>query len=392
MFTPIIQLLQKNRRKKIVFIALCFSLLSFYPIYKNFYNGRAITTYERHIALINGHSEFYNPWQYRMLSPMIIEGLMWVYNHTIDKVYPIEEKFHFHLDDTSGQTAETKEFTEFLQTKGAIKYMVVFLFYRFCLNFLVFTLAYCLWRYFVRNNWLIFFGLMFVSLAMGNGVIASDLTFNTYTDNIFYLLAACIIVYKKNPAWLLLLIIPAAFNRETSMLIPFLFFISQIDFSGFTLRPLNLRAIRWPATRIWILTAGLYVLFFTVFASLRIHYGLRPPQVFKVPTGLPMIKLNLLSAVAIKCYFELLGVFSVLPLIILYKWRSFPLLLRVWFLGIVPVWFAVHAYSVVIYQTRLFLVPTIMIMLPMMLWLIEKEAGKIAREDSSQATLRPLMK
>ena len=387
MFTPITQLLQKNRKRKLFFIAFCFSLLSLYPIYKNFYNGRAITTYERHIALINGRSEYYNPWQYRMLCPVIIEGMMWVYNHTIDKVYPVEDHFHFHMEATSEQTAETKEFTELLQTKGAIKYMIVFLFFRFCLNFAVFTLTYCLWRYFVRNNWLIFFGLIFISLAMGNGVIASDLTFNTYLDNVFYLLAACIIVYKKNPVWILLLMVPAAFNRETSMMIPFLFFISQMDFSGFTLRPLKLRAIHWPAIGTWALAAGCYVIFFSIFLGVRAHYGYRPPQIWKVPTGLPMIKLNLASPVALKAYFEMLGVFSVIPFIILYKFRSFPLLLRVWFLGIAPAWFAVHLYSVVTYQTRLFLVPTILIFVPMLLWLIENESKKLYKDGGD---LRPL--
>ncbi len=84
----------------------------------------------------------------------------------------------------------------------------------------------------MTNNWLVFFGLIFISLSMGNGVIASDLTFNTYLDINFYLLSACIIVYKKSPAWLLPIIFLAALNRETSMMIPFLFFISYIDFFG----------------------------------------------------------------------------------------------------------------------------------------------------------------
>jgi hypothetical protein len=376
MFTPITQLLQKNRKRKLVFIVFCISLLSFYPIYKNFYNGRAITTYERHIALIQGRSEFYNPWQYRILCPMIIEGMMWVYDHTIDKVYPIEEKLHFSLPETSEPTPETKEFVQLLQTRGALKYLVVFLFFRFCLNFLVFTLAYCFWRYFVANNWLIFFGLIFLSLAMGNGVIASDLTFNTYLDNVFYLLAACLIVYKKNPVWLLLLTFLAALNRETSMLIPFLFFISQMDFTNFRFRTFNWKAIRWPQARVWWLVGGSYLLFFAVFISIRAHYGYRPPQMWKTPPGLSMIKLNLFSAVGVKSYFEMLGVFSVIPFIILYKFRSFPLFLRVWFLAIVPAWFAVHIYSVVTYQTRLFLVPVILVFLPMLLWLIDRTSRK----------------
>ncbi len=382
MFTPITQLLQKNRGKKIVFIFFCISLLSLYPIYKNFYNGRAITTYERHVALIQGKSEYYNPWQYRMLCPFIIESMKWVYDHTLDKVLPIEKILQNRVNENSQTTPEAKEFIHMFSNPEVVKYMIVFIFFRYCLNFLVFTLAFCLWRYFVANNWLVFFGLIFISLSMGNGVIASDLTFNTYLDINFYLISACIIVYKKSPSWLLLIIFLAALNRETSMMIPFLFFISYIDFSAFSKKAIRLSLIKWPAKRIWWLVSIGYLIFFTVFFSLRLYYGYRVPQIWKVPSGINMIKLNLFSGIAIKSYFEMLGVFSVIPFIILYKFKSYPLLLRVWFIGIVPAWLAVHIYSVVIYQTRLFLVPTVLVMMPMLLWLIENYYQKIKTEKS----------
>jgi hypothetical protein len=380
MFTPIIQLLQRSSKKKLFFIAFCISLLSVYPIYTNIYTGKAVKTYERHKALMQGRSEYHNPWQYRMLAPLIIEGLIWVYDHTIDKIYPIEEKINFQFNKTSDPTPETIEFFQLLQTKGALKYMIVFLFFRFLLNVFVFIFAYCLWHYFVKNSWLLFFGLIFISLAMGNAVIASDLTFNTYLDNVFYLLTACIIVYKEDAKWLLLLVPLAALNRETSMLIPLLYFISNVDFSAFSFKKFNLSSIRFPKPAVWILTAVLYIIFFSVFIGLRIYYGYGQPQIWKVPSGLPMIKLNLFSFVSVKSYCEMLGVFSVIPLIILYKFRSFPLLLRVWFLGIVPVWFVVHFYTVVAYQTRLFLVPVIVFFMPMMLSLIEKKAREVRSE------------
>ena len=372
MSTRTIPLLHKKSKWQILFLCFCFTLLSVYPIYKNFYNGRAVTTYERHIALVEGRSEYFNPWQYRMLCPLIIEGLVWVYDHTIEKVYSFDEKFKYQFTATSEPTPETKEFLELLQTKGAIKYMIVFLFFRFLLNFLVFSLAFLFWHYFIQNKWLILFGLTFLSLGMGNAVIASDLTFNTYLDNVFYLLAACLIVYKANPNWLLALVPLSAFNRETSMLIPFLYFISHIDFTQFQLRLSNLRLIKFPKRTIWYRTSALYALFFAVFFSIRAYYGYQAPQVWKVPAGLDMVKLNLFSTVAVKSYIEMLGVFSILPFIICYKFRTFPLLLQVWFIGIVPAWFVVHFYSVVVYQTRLFLVPTVLVFIPMVLWLIAK--------------------
>lgn len=371
MSTLTTQSLQKKSKGKLLLLAFSFALLSLYPIYKNFYNGAAVTTYERHIALIEGRSEYFNPWQYRMLCPVIIEGLMWTYNHTIDKIYPVEEKFNFQFQQTSEPTPETQKFLALLQTKGAVKYMIVFLFFRFCLTFFVFVLAFRFWRYFISNHLLVFAGTLFLSLAMGNAVVASDLTFNTYLDNIFYLLAACMIVYKKDPLWLIPLTILAAFNRETALLIPFLFFISRMDFSSFQIHKPSLASVRFPKLNIWIITGVSYIFFISIFAGIRMYYGYVPAQVWKVPSGIPMIKLNLLSTVAVKSYFEMMGVFSLLPLLLLYKFKSAPLLLRTWFVFIVPVWFAVHIYSVVIYQTRLFLVPTILIFIPMFLYLIE---------------------
>jgi hypothetical protein len=136
--------------------------------------------------------------------------------------------------------------------------------------------------------------------------------------------------------------------------------------------------IRLPAPRIWAMVAFQYILFFTVFLAIRHYYGFRPQQMWKVPSGLPMLRLNLLSLIGMKSYFEMIGTFGVIPLIILYTFRRYPLLLKVWFLGIVPVWFLAHLLTVVTYQTRLFLVPLILIFLPMMMWLIEQQGNKSA--------------
>ena len=367
-----IRLLQKNRRIKVLFLAFCFSLLSLYPIFRSLYYGNGVGTYTNQVAWVQNRSNFYNPWQYRILCPLIVEGMKWGYDHTIDKIYPIEEKVHVELHSNTGQTAAASDLTGLLRTPGAMKYMIVFIVFRFLEDLLVFYLAYIFWSYFVRNDWLIFFGLLFACLGMGNSVAVADLTFNTYLDNILYLLTACVIVYKRSPWWLLPIIIIGALNRETSIMIPFLYFISFIDFSGIDWKRFRLSAIKMPARRIWLLTIAEYALFFAIFVAIRLHYGYRPPSVWKVPAGLPMLKLNLLSADGVKAYFEMLGTFSVLPFIILYAFRRFPLLLRTWFIGVVPIWFLVHLLTVVCYQTRLFLVPTLLIFIPMILWLIEK--------------------
>lgn len=373
MFTPTTRLLPEKSKGRTAFICLCFAILSVLPIYRSFYYSNGLLTYERHKALIAGQSEFFNPWQYRVLCPFTIEGIMWVYNHTIDKVFPIEDKIHFSIQDTSGTEAQTDTFVELMETPGVMKYILIFSLFRMLEHFFIFYLSWRLWNYFVKGKWLIFFGINFLALALGNSVTAADLSFNTYMDIIFYLLTANLILYKWNRNWLFLIVPLAALNRETGMLIPALYFISETDFSRFSFRKLNIKGIGFPKLNTWVFTAALYAIFIAIFFGLRAYYGYQPQQQWKVPSGLPMLKLNLFSAVGAKAYMELLATFAVIPLIILYKFRTFPHLLKKWFIFLVPVWFGVHYISVVAYQTRLFMVPMVLIFLPMILWLIEQE-------------------
>jgi len=384
MYTHTTPLLEKNNRIATWFLCLCFILLSIFPIYRNFYYSNGLLTYERHRAVIEKRSEFYNPWQYRVLCPYTIEALMTIYNATIDKIYPIEEKIHFSYESNTGSTDETDKFVKIMQTPGAMKYMIIFVLFRFFEHLLIFYLAWKLWSYFVSSKWLIFFGINFLALAMGNAVAVADLSFNTYMDIILYLSTANIIVYKKNPWLLLPITILAGFNRETGIMIPALYFISQTGLTQFRFNFKSLKTINWPPRKVWFLTILLYVLFFAIFTGLRLYFGYKPQQEWKAPAGLPMLKLNLFSAVGAKAYLELISTYGVIPLLILYKLRSFPYLLRKWFLFLTPIWFAVHYVSVVAYQTRLFMVPFVMIMLPMLLWLVEHE---ITKATGKQKTL-----
>ncbi|HRN79923.1 MAG TPA: hypothetical protein PKY29_05010 [Ferruginibacter sp.] len=386
MFTRITPMLHKSHKPATWFLVLVFAILSVYPIYRNFYYSNGLKTYERHIALLEGRSEFYNPWQYRILSPYLVEGVMWIYNHTIDKVYPIEQKLQFNIESTSGTNEETAQFVELMRTPGAMKYMVVFILFRFMQHFLIFYLVWRFWQMYVHNRWLILTGICFLALAFGNAVNAADLSFNTYTDISLYLIAALIILKKRNPLWLLPVTVMAAFNRETGMLIPALYFITNTRFTDFKLSN-PFKTIGFPKLPVWLLTAALYVIFLSIFFALRMHFGYREQQTWKVEAGLPMLQLNLFSAVGMKAYLELIGTFAVIPLIILYTFKRYPHQLKVWFLFMVPLWFAVHFVSVVAYQTRLFMVPMILIMMPMLLWLIEQSIRAEALTPSPQTEI-----
>src|SRR5579859_5751880 len=145
MFTRISPLLQKNRKSKLIFLAFCFSLLSAYPIFRSFYYSNGLSTYKNQIAWLENRSDYYNPWQYRVLCPMLVEGMLWVYDHTIDKVYPVEEKVHIRIQSSTGESEATRQLVELTQRKGAMKYMIVFVLFRFIEHLVIFVLAYCLW-------------------------------------------------------------------------------------------------------------------------------------------------------------------------------------------------------------------------------------------------------
>ena len=378
MFTHIIPLLHKNKRLSKCFLLFCFAFLSILPIYRNFYYSNGLLTYERHRAVIEKRSEYYNPWQYRVLCPYIIESVITIYNATINKIFPLDKKVNLSIENNTGTTNETDQFLKLLQIPGTIQYMIIFILFRFIEHLFIFYLSWKLWSFFVKSKLLIFLGINFLALSLGNAVAVADLSFNTYLDIIFYLLTAIIIVYKKNSLLLLPIIICGAFNRETSIMIPALYFISQTDFTKFKLCKSSWNSIVFPSKRTWLFTVLLYTLFFSIFIGLRLYFGYKPQQVWKAAAGLPMLKLNLFSAVAVKSIMELIGTFAVIPLIILYYFKSIPHLLKKWFLFIVPIWFGVHFVSVVAYQTRLFIVPLVIIMIPILLWLIENEINNSA--------------
>ena len=303
----------------------------------------------------------------------MVEAIKIFYDNTIDKVYPIAEKFKIKLPEGADPKESTKELLVLANNPDFIKYTLIYSGVRFIQNVAIFFLSYILLTFFTRGNWLIFLGLILVSMALGNSVNDSDFTLHTYMDDILYLLTGILILYKKNPWYIVPLTIIGALNRETALLIPFLYLISTVDWQKWIDSKFSLKQLPWPSLKQIMIVSVSLIFFIVIFITIRWHYGYQPQTQWKVPAGLPMLKLNLVSLLAVKSYFEMVGVFSIIPFICLYKFKSASRVLQIWFIGIVPIWFLVHFISVVAYQGRLFLVPTLLIFIPMLLELIERE-------------------
>jgi hypothetical protein len=72
-----------------------------------------------------------------------------------------------------------------------------------------------------------------------------------------------------------------------------------------------------------------------------------------------------------RMYPLLLGTLSVIPIVVMFNLGNLPAILRHWFWLIVPFWFLIHLAKGTAVETRLFLVPQVIIFLPAFLLLID---------------------
>lgn len=310
----------------IVFLA-CYIITSVYVVFKHSTDLNAISLYEttaRHQRMLDGNSEFFNPWQYRVLGTYSAEYFYQTLHVVSDKITRIH----------------------------------AFLLFRIGQNILIFiALHFYLLALGIRNPWMIVFGSILTGFCMATSTFNSDLSFNTYFDILFYLIAAWLILTKKL-VWIVPLTFFAALNRETSLLIPFMMLAPFI--------PGKLRNI--PKTNL-ILSAIALIVFVMVFVSVRMYYGYQPAVgIHGFNSFTDYLKFNFSF---LRLYPELIGTLTFIPFIVLLFFKRLPLILKQWFWLICPVWVVVHFMHSTVVETRLFLVPQVLILIPAFLWLVE---------------------
>lgn len=369
----------KNSVTRNITVFIIASWMAVYPIYNSYYKANGVEHYQRHLDHVAGKSMFFNPWQYRMLCPLLIEGTYAVAENTIFRIVDVKGVHISTPGAATEKNGNTAKFIASLQNPEFVKYTLVFVAFRYAQNMLIFYLCFVLFSTLVRSRLLVIFGLMLVAILMGNGVMDADLTFNTYMDITLYLLAALVIIRRKSAWWIVPITLAGAMNRETSLMIPALYFFCAVTWTGW-------RVSEFLATnkKVILVSAASTLVFFTAFVLIRNHYGYQPPAVWRVPVGLPMVKLNLLSSVAVKTYMEQFGMFGFLPLWCLLIYRQMTPEMKVFFILLVPVWFAVHLSTAMGFQTRLYLVPTLLVMLPAVLRHLEQTIIAASRRQSEE--------
>jgi hypothetical protein len=241
---------------------------------------------------------------------------------------------------------------------------VAFTLVRLLQNFAAFTLAVLFYRRLGLTPREGLLGVGLLAWGMAHALYDGDLTFNTYTDMSLFLVAGTLIAGGRF-AWLVPLMCLAPFNRETSGCIPFMLLFSQLRFD-----PLP-RVDR----RVLTIFALCLLLWVAIVGGLRLVYGVRP---YIVPTAgvspiLPLLTFNLTWW---RTWVFLFATLGILPLLALAGWRGWPPVLRRYFWAVVPVWFPVHFALAHAPETRLFLVPQVLIFVPGALWAVRHFATR----------------
>lgn len=289
----------------------------------------------RHNAVLQGQAP--NPWQYRVLSEYVAEGFV--------------------------------RLAQILQIQDPIG--VGFISLRVLQNIAIFLLAFALYQKISNAKWIALAGFFLLAGSMKNAFYDNDLSFNTYFDLFFYLLAVILILNRKY-YWVILVTFFAALNRETSGLIPFLMFAVLIS------EPLPL----WKKLLPLILSVGVFA---AMFLGLHLIYPNRPLYIpYQQAPGYQMLIYNVTRSFTWDQLYYTLGLIPIIGLLFIFQW---PRLWQYFFLIICPAWFAIHFVLSVVGETRLFLVPQAIIFIPGVLFVLNYlwDSKKVKRQPSLAA-------
>jgi hypothetical protein len=368
-----LQIPKKKWFQNLILIVII-SWMAVYPIYSSFYKAYGVDQYRRHLMHMKGESMFFNPWQYRILCPLLVEGLYRVADNTVYSWVEIKGIELGLPGDTSDKNASTQALIESLKNPEFIKYTLVFLGFRFLQNVALIILCFYYFMLFIKNPLLAAFGVMVSVLFMGNGVVDSDLTFNTYMDITLYILAGIVIVRKLNPRWIIVLSVLGSLNRETALFIPALYFLSTFRWNAWP----SLKEMVIANKQVIAITTVSVILFFAIFIAIRVYYGLEPVSTWRVSAGWPMLKLNFFSSLSIKTYMELYGIMGFMLFWAVLVYPTMNKQLRLFLFTLVPIWLGIHFISAIGYQSRLYLVPTLLVLVPAVLENLEYHYRKLS--------------
>ena len=267
----------------------------------------------RHRDVMDGTA--FDPWVYRVLSELGVEALY-----------------------------------DGLKTVGIHRaHEFAFVAFRFAQNVVIFLLSALYFRRLGLTRPATAFGLGLLAWGLSSSYANSDLRFDTWSDVIFLLVAALILLEGDHAfPWLIPLTALAATNRETSGMIPLLLAAVALH-----------EGLRTAAGR---RTAGIaatsFAVWLAIYLGLRGAIGDRP--VF-LPPGWDLLHRNVTDS---RTWVNLFHTVGILPFVCVYAWRWWSAPLRLIAIAVVPVWVVVHFVAGLALETRLFAVPFVLVFVP----------------------------
>ncbi|HUM71750.1 MAG TPA: hypothetical protein PLK31_23230, partial [Chloroflexota bacterium] len=338
--------------------AMFFQLRTFGDVYRDktfeesyYYFLEKGYQYEGHMNVINGTAG--SPWRYRLFAEVVVELLINLFDR-LNVPHPIANGF---------------------------------IIIRFLQGILVITLAGLYYRLLSLNFYLVLSGLLMLAWSISYSLYNSDLSPNTFFDLAFYLLAV-VLVFKRAEILVIPLMVFAALNRETSVLIPVIVVSAcywrdarEIPKFRFSTDLFSWTKIELMRCHRLLIVAGLsFVVYWTVFILLRITI---PPGPFATPynisPGLPLLIFNLTSY---NTWMFIIATLSIIPLLAIFLYTFWPPSIKMFFWIIVPVWFGVHLLFGIFAETRLFLVPQAVVFIPGFLAGLQNHLAVIIKAES----------
>lgn len=285
------------------------------------------TQIRRHLNVLRGTAPGH--WQYRLLSEWLVHGAI-VLCRRLELDRPVA---------------------------------VAFILFRILQNLAIFSLCAVYYRRLGLGEARVLLGMSCLAWGMTNARYDSDLSLNTFSDMIFYLVAALLILARRD-VWLVPLCVLAALNRETAGLIPLMALLHRVDASA------DQRSPRRFAPALLALAAFAATYF-------AVHWAIGPrPEFPSYPGHQRGIDTLLVNLHRRWTWSQLLATNGWLPFLALAAFRRWPPGLRAFFWAVVPAWYAAHFAMSVVAETRLMLVPLAIVFVPGALLGLEEVKGE----------------
>ena len=212
-----------------------------------------------------------------------------------------------------------------------------------------------------------------ISLSMGR-VGPSSFSLDRFNDTIFYLIAA-LMVLRGRELWIPPLMMLAVANRETSVFIPMLI-VARYGLRLFT--DARLRRPLVAALGAWAVAALVYF-------GIHTYYGPRP-RVEDSYWGTAMVLRSLRMPGQIAFFFAAI---NLLPGVALISLRDVDPFLRRLFWLVVPLWFVVHIWAARLGEGIMYLAPTTLIIVPLVLQALERRLVLSDQRSERPSALQP---